>query len=70
MSPQMFFAFSYTSFLIFDRISCLYEGKTERTLKILSAISLILATFFILNFFKKIVLKNIFGSGPVLELRN
>jgi len=54
MSPQMFFAFTYTSFLILIGISCLHEGKTERILKILSAVSLILATIFYIIFLKKL----------------
>jgi len=54
MSAQMIIAFTYIPFLILIAMSCLHEGKTERILKILSAITLILATIFYIIFLKKL----------------
>jgi len=55
MSAQIIFSLTYVPFVILIAMSCLYEGKTAKILKILSLACVTIATFSYIIFIKNIL---------------
>ncbi len=55
MSAQLFFTFTYLPFVIFSAMSCMLEERKSKILKILSVITLALASVSYIFFIKDIL---------------
>ena len=55
MSAQIIFSLTYDPFVIFIAMSCLYEEKTAKILKILSLVCETIATFSYIILIKNIL---------------
>jgi len=55
MTPQIIFSISYVPFVILIAMSCLYEGKTAKKLKISSVFCAAIATGSYIIFIKNIL---------------
>tara|TARA_Y100000310_G_scaffold67957_1_gene63321 strand:- start:325 stop:492 length:168 start_codon:yes stop_codon:yes gene_type:complete len=55
MSLQAVFTFTYIPFVVFAAMSCLYEGRKAKILKILSAVLISIASVSYIFFIKSLL---------------